>query len=197
MKRYALLISLFLTVLTAALQAEVLVYKGTLRAKLDAADALTYPPLIRVYFVVDYATGESVRIFYFVKNGKHQQKGPQQLNVSAGTLPNAKPITILADGDATNTSLNDFLYQFTLLRGVNAVLKVESEPVTTAVRPRILTGYGAFVRSGTESDGHFQEGIYNLVFNSALTIDANNGNKTVTAVSDEIVGRLAAQGYQD
>ena len=197
MKRYALLISLFLTALTAAMQAEVIVYKGTLRVKLDAEDALTYPSLVRAYFVVDYATGESVRIFYFVKNGKHQQKGPQQLNVSTGALPNAKPVTILAAGDATDTSLNDFSYQFTLLRGVNAVLKVESDPVTTAVRPRILTGYGAFVTSNTPSDGHFQEGIYNLVFNSALTIDANNGNKTRAAVSDEIVGRLAAQGYQD
>src|SRR5687767_9624963 len=104
MKRYALLISLFLTVLVTAMQAEVVVYKGTLRIKLDANDALTYPPLLRLYFLVDYSTGETARVFYWVKNGKHLQKFNQAVNVSTGTLPNSKPVTLLAAGESTNTA---------------------------------------------------------------------------------------------
>jgi hypothetical protein len=198
MKRYTLLIFLFLTMLAAAVRAEVVVYKGTLRIKLDAGDALNYPALVRLYFIVDYSTGESARVIYWVKNGKHLQKSNQAMNVSTGTLPNAKPITILAAGQATNTAVSDFYYTFNIIRGVNAVLKVESEPGTsTLVRPRILTGYGAYTAADDASDGRFQEGTYNLVFNSALTLDANNADKSLATMRDEIAGRLAAQGYED
>lgn len=198
MKRYTLLVFLFLTMLVTAVRAEVVVYKGTLRIKLDAGDALTYPPLVRLYFLVDYSTGETARVFYWVKNGKHLQKFNQAVNLSTGTLPNAKPITILATGESTNTALSDFYYAFSIMRGVNAVLKVESEPGTsTLVRPRILTGYGAYTKANDASDGRFQEGTYHLVFNSALTLDANNADKSLATMRDEIAGRLAAQGYED
>jgi hypothetical protein len=176
---------------------DIFVYKGPVITRSSLAISNVIPRLARVYIVIDFDTGESRSIIYVNKDGKRQGGGETPFNVTRAALPNAKPLTVIGYGNHNETSVNQFNFQSVVLKGVDVSLKVETDPLPRIViRPRVFTGTGVGMGSDLGTDGRFQISNYTAVLQSALTIDANNNNKTVETVAGEISAALLAQGYE-
>jgi hypothetical protein len=177
--------------------ADIFVYKGSVRTRGSLAIANAIPPVVRVYIVIDFDTGEARSITYFNKNGKRQLVNTSPFNVTRGTLPNSKTGTAIGYGNHSATSVNVFNFIAVLLQGTDVSLKIETQPAARIVsRPRVLTGNGLGTSSSAPADGAFQFSNYTLALQSPLTIDANNNNKTIETVIGEISAKLETQGYQ-
>jgi hypothetical protein len=188
---------------------DVFVYRGTVRAKTSLEDgpfvSSAQPAVARAYLVVNYATGQSGLITYFVKNGKKQVIATEQLYATRGKLQNGRPATLLANANSNPPDLSgfppnrSFSFRYLGFRGQDASLRIETTPMPRNVdRPRVLKGVIFSTTSPDEpdtQDGTFSEATFNGSLESALTIDANNNDKTVLAVLNEISARLATQGY--
>jgi hypothetical protein len=193
-----LLIVFVLVILSRpASAADIFVYKGTIaiRGSLDVANS--FPPSVRVYVVVDFETGEARGILYHNRGGKVQFVNNSPFKVTRVTLPSAKTGTVIAYGGTSQTSVNEFSFSAVVLQGTDVSLKIETDPASRIVsRPRVFAGIGAAASSQTGTDGFVQFANYKVTLQPALTLDANNNNKTIDTVITELSGALQSQGYQ-
>jgi hypothetical protein len=176
--------------------ADIFVYKGTVRIRGSLNITNQVPPLVRSYIIIDFETGEGRQVSYFVKDGKKQLNSTSPFQVTRATLANAKTATVICYGSSNTTGVNHFNLSAVVLRGTDVSVKLETAPTRTVVRPRILSGVSVGASSETGVDGSFQSITYNAVLHSALTIDANNNDKSVLTVANEISAALTEQGYQ-
>jgi hypothetical protein len=191
----SLLSVVLMFVLTIAARAgDVVVYKGggPYFASLSATPA---PAAIRFFLVIDFETGDSGSILYYIKDGKKGVTGTSDLHVTRATSQNIKPITLLASGTASETDLNSYSFNTLSIRGFDSSLKVATSPAERLLaRPRFFKGI-SLSTSSNDTTGRFAEVRLNLTFNSALTIAANNEAQTVAQVIQKLKDGLIAQGY--
>jgi hypothetical protein len=194
MNRSLVSVALMFLLTIAARAGDVVVYKGAgpYFASLSATPA---PAAFRFFLVVDFQTGDSGSVLYYIKDGKKGVAGTSDLHVTRATSQNIKPITLLASGAATETDLNSFSFSTLMIRGFDSSLKIATSPVERVIaRPRILKGTSLNPASN-DTTGRFSEVRFNLTFNSALTIAANNEAQTVAQVIQTLKDGLTAQGY--
>lgn len=185
-----------LAIFTGTAAADVFIYKGIGRGRISLGPSNVTPPLVRTYIVVDFETGEACSISYFNKGGKKLIAGLTNVNTSRATLPNAKTASLISFGTSSNTALNNFSRSTILLQGTDVSLLAEKVPTPrTVARPRLLIGGGISASASDPTDGQFQLVNFSMTLQSALTIAANNENKTMATVRDELVALLENQGY--
>jgi hypothetical protein len=192
-----LLFSLFAPLLHAQGD-DLAVYRGTVRFKGDAQTAATFPKIVRSYLLVNYSTRESILILYYTKTTKKLSVNTVNYRMTRATLPNSKNATIFAAGEATSTSPDNFQHSCVLIRGNEVGLLIETNPSRRSIeRPRTLTGTALAVLAFPSEPTALQVNALAFALDNAKTLAANNEDKSLTAVRDEIVAALEAQGYVD
>jgi hypothetical protein len=181
----------------AAVANDIVVYRGTSRLVIDTQTAVPVSPNVKVYYVLDYTTGSLAQVLYFTKLGKKMIVATSTVRITRATLPNAKNVTLFATGFASNTAADDFSYSTFMARGVDTLLTIETSPAARSIeRPRVFTAKAVFVVANPGDATTFQDATAVFSVDAAKTVAANNGDKTLDAVRDEIVASLTAQGYQ-
>lgn len=182
---------------TSALAEDIAVYRGSARIAVSAQLAANFTPTVRVYWIVNYDTGEMGQILYYNKLGKKKTTATTNWRVSTVTLPNSKSGTVLVTGSTSNTAADDFTFATLMLRGQNVALLIETNPAKRTIeRPRALTGKILFVDADLGEETVLQDGTFAATLDAAKTISANNGNKSLATVLGEIAAQLTEQGYQ-
>jgi hypothetical protein len=172
------------------------VYRGTVRVFVDAQTAAGFAKTVKSYLIVNYTTRESTQILYFTKVTKKMKATATGYRIGRAILPNSKIISIFASGSVVDTNADEFQFGCALLRGNDVGLVIETTPARRSIeRPRTLTGDGLTVASAPGDPTLFQDSTVSYTLDNAKTFDANNGDKSVTVVKDEILAALAAQGY--
>jgi hypothetical protein len=190
-------VAALLLLVAAAVADDVVVYRGTSHLVLDTQNAAQVSPTVKVYYVVNYTTGSLAQVLYFTKLGKKMISSTSPVRITRGTLPNAKNATLIATGFADSTAADDFSFSTFLARGVDTLLTIETSPARRAIeRPRSFTAKAVFVVANPGEATTFQDATTVFTVDFAKTVAANNGDKTVAAVRDEIIASLTAQGYQ-
>jgi hypothetical protein len=191
----ASLFALILGVSSAAAD-DIAVYRGSWRMALDADGATFLAPTLKAFLVVNYTTGEMVQVVYFAKNGKKALVLDDPFENTRALLPNGKNATALISGSAVKTSSVDFNFTTQLLRGTDLSLLVETTPAKRSIqRPRTLSGIYTYVAADPGDDSRLRTATMVYSLDTARTIAANNGDKTVQQVFTEITQFLTSKGY--
>ena len=175
---------------------DIAVYRGTVRTLLDAESAANFPKIVKSYLVVNYTTRESHQILYFTKVTKKKISTPTGYRISRAILPNSKNLSVFVRAQAIDTNADNYQFGCVLLRGVEVALPIETNPARRSIeRPRNMTGDGRTVVVSAGEPTKLQDSTVSYTLDNAKTFDANNNDKTLTAVKDEILAALTAQGY--
>jgi len=183
----------------SAFAGDIFVYKGTLRWRgtLELANSPLTAPSMGVYTVIDFDTGQIRFIQFFTKEGTKRRAGggTSVYNVTRFTLANGKIGTAVANGNNESLPTGEFQAAAVVFQGTDVSLKVETTPaIRFDSRPRLLVGRVA--SAGAANGGFFRFGDYNLALQPALTIAANDNNKTFETVVDELIAAVEAKGYK-
>jgi hypothetical protein len=184
---------LFLGIVSA--NAEVLVYKGTARARLDAAKQFSKLP--RFYYVVDVPAKIGYFIFYYKLNGSKQSTvfPPFDRNRYVGEVISVDSkigtFTSVTDNDLGG---GQFGATMLYLRGKETTLTLANNGVPTLGNfPKVLTGILRETQLiGTPTNFEFN---LTLSFDTVRTQSANNGFKNGATTLTDITSELTALGY--
>ena len=184
---------LFLWIASAG--AEVIVYKGTARARLDSAKQISKIP--RCYFIVDIAARTGYIISYYKLNGVKNSmpiglfNNARYLGESISDVTRIGTFTAVVDNDFGAEFGRTMLY----LRGKEKSLTLANTGVPTLGNfPKTLGG----ILRGSQLNGALATNFevdFTLAFDAIHTQTANNGFKSGLATATEISAELDALGY--
>lgn len=178
-------------------QAEVVIYRGTVRTKSDIVTANSVPALTRLVLVVNYDTREVGTVVISKKPGpkKYQANVSLTLGVATAALKGGRSATMLVGGTASPPQPDTFNHLLISFRGTNATIKIRRAPsVVRTNRPKAITG--ALVSlSANAGVGRFAEQAVGTIFQEAETIKANDAGKTIADVIADISADLESKGY--
>lgn len=175
---------------------DIAVYRGTWRMTLDAHGATFLAPTFKAFLVVNYTTGETVQAVYFAKNGKKVFVLDESFENTRALLPNGKNATALISSSGEKISSVNFNFTTQVLRGTDLSLLVETTPAKRSIqRPRTLSGTYSHVTASPTDDSRLRTATMVYSLDTARTIAANNGDKTVQQVFSEIADYLNSKGY--
>lgn len=185
---------LFLWIATAS--ADVIVYKGTSRARLDAATQFSRVP--RLYFVVDLAAKTGNLIFYYRLNGSKQSTpfpafGTTRYNGEAiSAVARIGTFTAVLDNDIGGGEFGAFMLY---LRGKEATLTLSNNGVPTIGNfPKVLTGIFREAQFVSNTPTNFEFNL-TLTFDAIHTQSANNAFKNGATTVNDLAAELDALGY--
>lgn len=179
---------------------DILVYKGTQRAKLTAEAVGAEPAACSVYFIVDLETREARRIQYWsYRSNRRHESFPETVDITRANASNGKKVSLFGNSGTIQLTPVSFSHQYFSLRGQDVSVEIETQPaVRSVLRPKTLTGIRSQLIGGGAVDlGFFYDATLTLTLNAALTKDANDNDRTLTEVEQLIKERLAEQGYYD
>ena len=187
---------LLLFVWIASASANVIVYKGTARARLDAANQFSSAP--RLYFVVDLTAKTGHFIFYYKRDGLKQSTPLVVFDRTryVGETINAKTrigtFTAVLDNDIGGGEFGAFMLY---LRGTERTLTLSSGGLgTTGNFPKFLNGIVRVTQFVAATPTNF-EFNFTLTFDALHTQAANNAFKNGVTTLNDISAELAALGY--
>jgi hypothetical protein len=178
---------------------DILVYKGTQRAKIGAEAVGAEPAFASVYFIVDLETREARRLQYWIYRGNRRQEAFTEIvDIIRANASNGKKVSLFGNSGTLQPSPVNFSHQYFSLRGPDGSVQIETQPAARSVsRPKTLTGIRSQLIGGGAVDlGFFYDATLTLTLNAALTKDANDHDRSVTQVEQLIAQRLAEQGYE-
>ena len=195
--RFALILGLLVATLSTT-QADVVIYRGTVRLRADLAGADTvFAPVARLVLILDYDTREAGTIVISkIPGKKHYLSGPPStLSFATADLKGGKSATIIATARTNPPQPETFGHVMASLRGTNTTIKVRRLPnIGRISRPRAIAGT-ILSASATAGVGHFTDQIISTTFQEAETLKANDAGKTIAEVITDITADLDAKGF--
>jgi hypothetical protein len=179
-------------------QADVIVYSGSLAIAADAETSGVLPKKGRAFFIFDFVTQQTASIFLDpIKKRVSTTFAPEVgvvALVSTPPLRGGKTATVLSRHQGGVFSPGIFIESFDYLRGVNKSLVTRTFPnrgITTA--PRLFNRRVAI--TGTFGPHTFIDMRSLLTFHGPRTVAANDANKTILQVFDDLMAELRDKGY--
>jgi hypothetical protein len=188
------LLFVLLALVTSA-SANVVVYKGSARASLDAASQFSKTP--RLYFVVDLTAKIGYMIFYYKLNGTKQSGvGPQfdHTRYNSEAISADKQIGTFTSALDNNIGGGDFGATMLYLRGKETSLVLGTNGLSMGDFPKSLTGILREAQSIGNTHTNFEFNFV-LSFDALHTQTANNGFKNGVDTLTDIENELSALGY--
>ncbi len=185
--------------LLSAAQANVVIYKGTIRLKTDIESDIGAKPPINTYLLVDFENRRVANIIFYKLNGEKKlvSGSPSDVRTATADIKGGKTVSILTNGNTSDTDGGTFSYFLLFLRGVNSTFTIRETPTVTKVnKPRVLTGSSVNV-SAQDGDGRFNDATVTLAYQAKATVKANNAGKTIDQVNDEHTAELEAKGFTE
>jgi hypothetical protein len=195
--RIALLLLAFLTATSWAQQTpEIVVYRGTARARFDLEGSLTIVPTLNLYVVVNYRTGDVFTTFFWVKNRQKQVSAfnnPSFIRTTDLPLGRTGSLLVRNNSSSDDDGLEESI---TFFRGANAAVTLATTPTLRIVnRPRSLSGHYITAFGGTEKS-NFIDVLINVTLQPRETLEAGNEGLTVDQVQERIGALLAKKGFE-
>lgn len=185
---------LVLLALAVSASANVIVYKGSARAGLDAAKQFSKTP--RVYLVVDLTSKTGYMVVYYKLNGLKQSTNLppfDRTRYNSEAITSERRIgtfTHVLDNDIGGGEFGAFMLY---LRGTEKALALSSLP-TTGNFPRTLTGIFRLAQFVANTPTNFELN-FTLTFDMLHTLSANNSFKNGATTFADIGAELTALGY--
>lgn len=197
-KRFLITVAVLAAGALAEARAEVFIYYGTLRAKTDYDAVKPGLPSVKEYVIIDYDAGKLVEVTFF------QNKVARKYNPVSVTTPGmmvaqssrSTTDTLITNAFAGGTAPDDFGAIAFLLRGKNVSLVTRQSPLQKkAERPKTLTGTAFSVLATPDGQRRFAQKTVAVAFQAKATISANEANKTIETVANDIVEALKGAGF--